>query len=129
MLWCTRNRLLVPDSMLGAIFFEFPGDVFSTIIGSKSLQRISYLSLCNAPKSEGPLIIHQPTESLWISCNSIPRRCVPFTWICNLTKIGHSLLCMGSSTQNPNYTIIQSHDLSGAQYNTMITSSPFRSKN
>ena len=43
MLWCTRNRLLVPDSMLEVIFSELPGDVFSTIIGSKSLQRISRL--------------------------------------------------------------------------------------
>ena len=40
MLWCTKNHLL----MLGAIFFELLGDVFSTIIGSKSLQRISRLS-------------------------------------------------------------------------------------
>ena len=45
MLWCTKNRLLKLDSMLGAIFFELPGDVFSTIIDSKSLQRISHLSL------------------------------------------------------------------------------------
>ena len=44
------NRLLVPDSMLGAIFFELPRDVFSTIIGSKSLQRISQLSLHHGMK-------------------------------------------------------------------------------
>ena len=33
------------NSMLGAIFFELPGEVFSTIIGLKLLQRISHFSL------------------------------------------------------------------------------------
>ena len=61
--------------------------------------------VCDAPKSGGPLITHQPTESLWISCNSIPHRCVPFTGIHNLTKIEQSLLCTGSSIQNSTHTI------------------------
>ena len=69
---------------------------------------------CDASKSGGPLIIHQPVESLWISCNLIPHRYVPFTRIHNLKKNGQSLLCTRSSIQNPTYTIIQSHDPSGA---------------
>ena len=83
----------------------------------------------DAPKFEGPLIIHQLMESLWILCNSILDYCVPFIGIHNITKIGHSLLCTGSSIQNPTCTIIQSHDPFMAQYNTMTAPGPFMSKN
>ena len=85
--------------------------------------------ICAAQKSEGPLITHQPAESLWISCNTIPHHCVPFIGIHNLTKIGQSLLCTGSSIQNPTCTTIQSHDPYRAQYNAMIALGPFKSKN
>ena len=73
----------------------------------------------DAPESEASLIIHQPAESLWISCNSIPHRCVPFTRIHNLIKIGQSRLCTGNSIQKPNLYIIQQHDPSRVQYYTM----------
>ena len=84
---------------------------------------------CDALKSKGPLIIHQPVESMWISCNSTPHHYVPFTGIHNLTKIEQSVPYMRSSNQNPTCTIIQSHDPSGAQYNTMTAPCPFMSKN
>ena len=70
--------------------------------------------ICVTSKSGGPLITHQPTESLCISCNPIPHRCVLFIGIHNLTKIEQSLLCTESSIQNPTCTTIQSHDPSGA---------------
>ena len=46
-------------------------------------------SLCDAPKPGCPLITRQPAEYSWMSGNLTP-----------LTKIGQSLLCTGSSTQN-----------------------------
>ena len=79
------------------------------------------LITCDAPTSRGSLIIHQPAEILWISCNLIPHHCVSLTGIHNLIKIGQSLLCTRSSIQNPTCTIIQSHDPFGAQYNTITT--------
>ena len=51
------------------------------------LENKQEIYVCDAPKSGGLLIIHQPTKSLWISYNSIPHHCVPFTRIHNLTKI------------------------------------------
>ena len=69
---------------------------------------------CDAPKPGGPLTNRQPTENLWISGNPIPHYCVPFTRIHSLTKIGQSLLCTGSSTQNTTCMI----------YNNMTHSGP-----
>ena len=56
-----------------------------------------FFHICDVPKSGGSLINHQPTENLWISCNLIPHRCVPFIGIHNFTKIGQSLLRTGTS--------------------------------
>ena len=42
---------------------------------------------CDAPKSGGPLTTCQPVKYSWMSGYPTP-----------LMKIGHSLLCMGSST-------------------------------
>ena len=44
---------------------------------------------CDTPFPEGPLTTRQPLEYSWMSGNPTP-----------LTKIGQSLLCTGSSTQD-----------------------------
>ena len=44
-------------------------------------------SICDFPKFRGSLITHQPTESLWISYNSMSHYCAPFIGI-HIIKIG-----------------------------------------
>ena len=54
---------------------------------------LSYTHLpCDAPFPGGPLTTRQPAEYSWMSGNPTP-----------LMKIGQSLLCIGSSTQNTTY--------------------------
>ena len=53
------------------------------------VNRVWSVRVCDAPFLEGPLITRQPAEYSWMSGNPTP-----------LIKIGQSLLCMGSSTQN-----------------------------
>ena len=55
---------------------------------------------CDAPNPKGPLTTSQPVEYSWMSGNPTP-----------LTKIGQSLLYMGSSTQGtkPVPTIYNDH--------------------
>ena len=62
---------------------------------------------CDVLKSGGPLIIHQPAECLWVLCNSIPQRCVPFTRTQNLTKSDRVSFIRGalSKTQLVQYTV------------------------
>ena len=48
-----------------------------------------FCNVCDAPFPRGPLTTRQPAEYSWMSGNPIP-----------LTKIGQSLLCTGSSTQD-----------------------------
>ena len=55
--------------------------------------------------------------------------CVLFTGIHNLTKNKIEFPFYEEFYQIPNLYIIQQHDLSGAQYNTMTTLNPFMSKN
>ena len=66
---------------------------------------ISYSSLtitiCDTPIPGVPLTTRQPVEFLWISGYPIPHDCVAFIGIhISTKKIGHSLLCSGSSTQH-----------------------------
>ena len=41
---------------------------------------------CDALKSGGPLINHQPAKDLWISCDPISHICVPFTGTHHITN-------------------------------------------
>ena len=69
---------------------------------------------CDASKPGDPLTNYQPTKDLWMSSDSIPHCCVPFTRTHNLIKIGQSLICTRSSTQNTTCMI----------YNNMIHPGP-----
>ena len=56
---------------------------------------------CEALKSEGPLIIHQPVEIMWISCNPISHRCVPFIGAHSLVKQDRDPFARGAFPQEP----------------------------
>ena len=80
---------------------------------------------CDTPKPEGSLTTRQPAEDSWISGNPTPHHRVPFSGTHDLTKIGQSLLCTESSTQN---TICIKKTGNMAQYNTMTSLGPIMSE-
>ena len=65
---------------------------------------------CDTPIPGVPLTNRQPSEYSWMSSNLTPQHRVPFSGTHDLTKIRHSLLCMGSSTQNTTCAITWQHD-------------------
>ena len=66
-------------------------------------RKVKKVLQCDSPKPGGPLTNYQPAKNLWMSGNPIPHCCVPFTGTHNLTKIGQTLICTGSSSKNTTY--------------------------
>ena len=81
---------------------------------------------CDAPKPEGPLTTRQPAEDLWMSDKPTPHHRVPFSGTHDLTKIGQSLLCTESSTQNITCTKKKLGNMT--QYNTITPLGPIMSE-
>ena len=78
-------------------------------------------SFCDALKPGSPLTTRQSTEDSWMSDNPIPYHRVPFSGTHDLTKIGQSLICTWSFSQNTTCTK-KPDDM--AQYNTMTPLGP-----
>ena len=71
-------------------------------LGDFDFTKLVYFSCehYDALRPGGPLTTRQPEEDSWMSSNSTPHHRVPFFRTHDLTKIGQSFLCTGSSTQN-----------------------------
>ena len=67
------------------------------------------LTGCDTPIPGVPLTTRQPSKYSWMSSNLTPQHRVPFFGTHDLTKIGQSLICMGSSTQNTTCRITWQH--------------------
>ena len=75
----------------------------------KGIKAKGKVERCDTPIPGVPLTTRQTSEYPWMSSNPTPHHRVPFFGTHDLTKIGQSLLCMGSSTKNTTCIITWQH--------------------